>query len=196
MESVFLLSFSRPLKGALHGAIETLSMYGTIHFQGPTLTDAAPQSSISFTRSLDSNNGIQSLSTTGVTAGSDIGGLLYVPQLANSDPCTNLSSQYIARNVTRKASLPSGDVSLVAIAPWISATCTKSYLESASVDGVNGFLVYIARDINLVNYTAAIPPPSSDVAWTLDGDPLQSQQYPVFAINADDGNLIMDELSD
>ena len=47
-------------------------------------------------------------------------GFLYVPDLAISDPCYNISQEYIPYNVTKQANLPPTDFTLVAIAPVCS----------------------------------------------------------------------------
>ena len=150
----------------------------------------ALQSGISFNALLKGN--IQTLSPSITNAGSTIEGLLYVPDLRVSDPCTNVSKQYIPHNVTRQANLPSEGYNLVAHAPWISANCTKSYLASASSAGARAFLFYLVHGAS-----NALPPLANDAVWDLDdGGRWKAQnRYPVYALQASDGAEIMQQLS-
>ena len=148
------------------------------------------QSGISFNALLKGN--IQTLSSSITNAGSTIEGLLYVPTLRASDPCTNISKQYIPHNVTRQANLPSEGYNLVAHAPWISVSCTKSYLASASSAGARAFLFYLVHGPPNV-----LPPLPNDPAWNLnDGGQWKAQnRYPVYALQPSDGAEIMKQLS-
>jgi len=116
-----------------------------------------------------------------------------VPSLPPSDPCFIVSKQYISHNVTRKASLPANDYSLlIAHAPWISVNCTKSYLASAGSDGARAFIFY------LVDGSASTPPPDSNgPAWNLDdaGQWKAHNNFPVYAVQQSDGAQIMQQLS-
>ena len=148
------------------------------------------QPDLSFNALLQGN--IQTLSSSVTDTGSAVEGFVYVPTLQASDPCTNTSKQYIPHNVTRQANLPSKEYNLVAHAPWISASCTKSYLASASSDGARAFLFY------LVHGPSNVPPPlPNDPAWNLDdgGQWKAQNRYPVYALRASDGAEVMKQLS-
>ena len=65
-------------------------------------------------------------------------GLLHVPLLEADSECSNLSRQYVPNDVVRHGTI--GDSRLfnnlfMAIAPWISAECTKQYLDAARYPG-------------------------------------------------------------
>ena len=94
--------------------------------------------------------------------------------------------------MTRETNLPSNDYSLIAVAPWISANCTKSYLAAASSSGARAFLTYLALDPQ-----TRPPPVPNDPAWSLnDGGQWRStNKYPVYALQPSDGAQIMLQLS-
>ncbi|KAI2614922.1 hypothetical protein GGR54DRAFT_615346 [Hypoxylon sp. NC1633] len=135
---------------------------------------------------------ITTLSTTSVsTANGVIQGLLYVPDLPTDDPCQNLSSTYIPRNVTRQINLPTTNYNLIALAPWINANCTQSYLASAKLDPIRGMLFYLPDD------GIGQPPDVDDLAWDLgDGGAWKTtNRYPVYAIPSVSGKEMMRQLS-
>ena len=117
-------------------------------------------------------------------------GLLYVPDLDNSDPCLNISQQYITQSTTRQANLPPTDYSLIALAPWISANCTLSYLAAARADPARAFVFYPTDN------STDQPPPMNDPMWGLnDGGAWKSQnKYPVYAVPGQTGALLMHHL--
>ncbi|MCJ1439333.1 hypothetical protein MMC27_008725 [Xylographa pallens] len=137
-------------------------------------------------------NAIQTLSIDSVSAGGDVEGLLYVPSLAESDPCFTLSKQYVPRNVTRQSNLPPVDYHLIAVAPWISAACANSYLSSARANGARGLLTYLANDA-----ATTPPPPPTDIAWSIGGSLTwgAATGYPVYALQPSDGVQLMLQLS-
>lgn len=118
-----------------------------------------------------------------------------MPDLANADPCVDVSSQYVPSNVTRRANLPPENFTLIALAPWISVECTQAYLASARVDPARAFLFYLID--NGTFDASAKPPPISSPAWTLnDGGAWRSDNpFPIYAIPTNVGNLLMHELS-
>ncbi|MCJ1394171.1 hypothetical protein MMC18_007049 [Xylographa bjoerkii] len=142
--------------------------------------------------SLLQGNSIQTLSTDSISAGGDVEGLLYVPNLAESDPCSTSSKQYVPHNVTRQANLPPVDYYLIAVAPWISAACANSYLSSARSNGARGFLTYLAHDA-----TTTPPPPPTDPAWNIGGGLTwgAATGFPVYALQPSDGAQLMLQLS-
>ncbi|KAI1378529.1 hypothetical protein F4677DRAFT_411158 [Hypoxylon crocopeplum] len=135
---------------------------------------------------------ITTLSTTSVsTANGVVQGLLYVPDLADDDPCQNLSAPYIPQNATRQVNLPTTNYNLIALAPWINANCTLAFLASAKLDPIRAMLVYLPDgDTNQ-------PPAVDDEAWDLgDGGAWKAtNRYPVYAIPSTSGKQMMRQLS-
>jgi len=133
--------------------------------------------------------GIRTLSTNSASAGTDVTGLLYTPDLPANDPCINASAPYVPHNVTRKASLPNTDFDLIAVAPWISPACTLAYLNSASQDPVRGFLFFPPD-----NGTEEPPLPNSP-QWNLgDGGRWKhDNQYPVYVMPGQPGQTLLQE---
>ncbi|KAI0169121.1 hypothetical protein GGR52DRAFT_553810 [Hypoxylon sp. FL1284] len=135
---------------------------------------------------------ITTLSTTSVsTPNGVVQGLLYVPDLPSGDPCQSLAGSYIPPNVTRRVSLPTTSYNLIALAPWINATCTQSFLAAARTDPLRAMLVYRPDG------DAGQPPDVEDEAWDL-GDAgawKTTNRYPVYAISGASGNEMMRQLS-
>ncbi|KAI9820135.1 MAG: hypothetical protein M1832_003842 [Thelocarpon impressellum] len=154
---------------------------------GTSEIDRVPMN-ISF--SLHSGADIRTLSTNTANRGDSISGLLYVPDIAQSDPCFNASKSHVPANVTRQANLPKMDYDLVALAPWISPKCTLTFLEAARLDPVGAFVFY-QPDLG-----ADQPPPISDAMWGLgDGGRWKSENhYPVYAVPGQTGAILMQEL--
>ncbi|KAI5209411.1 hypothetical protein E4T39_00838 [Aureobasidium subglaciale] len=105
-------------------------------------------------------------------------GLLYVPDVAG------VCAQSLPANVTRYRHLPV-DSPKVAIAPWISPSCTLSYLETAPKN-VAAFIFYIPDQTNSPLASANSP------TWSLgDGGHWKSViDYPVYAIASQIGQQI------
>ena len=101
----------------------------------------------------------------------------------------NTSALYIPSNVTRLSDLPATQYLYVAIAPWISAPCTLSYLAAAK--GATAFMFYHPDN------SSSTPPPVSDPSWDLgDGGRWKAQnKYPVYAIPGLEGAIIIQELA-
>ena len=100
--------------------------------------------------------------------------------------------QYVPSNVTRIRDLPTKEYLYLALAPWFSAACTKSYLAAArAVQGLDGLMFYIP------NSSTSTPPPIADGIWNLnDGGRWKSEnKYPVYAIPGVDGAIIMQQLA-
>jgi len=137
-------------------------------------------SNISYTYdSPSSSDIIRTLSTNAATSASNRQGFLYVPDLDSTDPCRNASRSYFPENVTRLNDLPS-NLPIVAIAPWLSPTCTETYLRTAASHGVAAFVFF------LPNGTSDLPPAANDPVWGLGdgGQWKQNNPYPVYAIPA------------
>ncbi|MCJ1404314.1 hypothetical protein MMC11_007539, partial [Xylographa trunciseda] len=146
---------------------------------------------ISYTVILQGNS-MQTLSTDSISVGGDVEGLLYVPNLAKSDPCFTPSEQYVPHNVTRQTNLPPVDYYLFAVAPWITAACANSYLTSARSNGARGFLTYRVHDAATTS-----PPPPTDPAWNIGGSLAweAAAGFPVYALQPFDGAHLMLQLS-
>lgn len=100
--------------------------------------------------------------------------------------------QYVPSNVTRIRDLPTKEYLYLALAPWFSAACTKSYLAAArAVQGIDGLMFYIPNSSN------STPPPIADGIWNLnDGGRWKSEnKYPVYAIPGVNGARIMQQLA-
>jgi len=135
-------------------------------------------SNISYTYDSPSSfDNIRTLSTNGASSTSSRQGFIYVPDLESTDTCWNASRSYFPRNVTRLNHLPS-NWPIVAIAPWLSPTCTATYLRTATTDGVAAFIFF------LPNSTSDLPPTANDAVWGLGdgGQWKQNNPYPVYAI--------------
>lgn len=147
------------------------------------------QKNISF--HLDDFKAVRTLSANIDADGGGVQGLLYVPDLQPNDPCLNQSDPYIPHNVTRKVNLPRGDVSLVALAPWLDPACVQSYLAAARLDPVAAFYFYFPDN------STGQPPPVSNPRWSLNdgGQWKATNRYPVYAIPGATGFQLMQELS-
>ncbi|KAI0023799.1 hypothetical protein F4780DRAFT_23160 [Xylariomycetidae sp. FL0641] len=150
----------------------------------------ALSSDIAYSEDLLTN--ITTLSTNYVwTTNGVVQGLLYVPDLNVDDPCYDIAKDYIPANATRQVNLPTTDYNLIALAPWINEGCTKSFLASAGLDQLRGFLFYRPED------GAVKPPPAESDAWNLDeGDSWKTENhYPIYAIPGAAGWGMMQQLS-
>ncbi|KAG9948575.1 hypothetical protein KCU85_g4860, partial [Aureobasidium melanogenum] len=111
-------------------------------------------------------------------------GFLYVPDVAA------VCAQSVPRNVTTYRDLPPTN-SIVAIAPWLSPSCTLSYLQAASNDMVAAFVFYLPDQSD--------PPlaPANSPTWDLgDGGHWKSVVgYPVYAIDSSVGIMTMQQLA-
>ncbi|KAI0158349.1 hypothetical protein GGR57DRAFT_460063 [Xylariaceae sp. FL1272] len=118
-------------------------------------------------------------------------GLLYVPDLDGDDPCNTVIDQYIPSNVTRQKNLPDTDYKLIALAPWISVNCTRSFFKSARVDPVRAMLVYQP------DAPDGEPPHAESEDWDLDdgGAWKETNHFPVYAVPSSSGKGMMFQLS-
>ncbi|KAI2604003.1 uncharacterized protein GGS25DRAFT_444424 [Hypoxylon fragiforme] len=150
----------------------------------------ALSSQIAYSEDLLGN--ITTLSTTSVTTSNGVvQGLLYVPDLGVNDSCQALAEPYIPQNVTRQVNLPTTSYNLIALAPWINADCTQSFLASARLDPIRGMLVYLPDN------STSQPPAVDDQAWDLgDGGAWRTtNRYPIYAIPGASGAEMMRQLS-
>ncbi|KAK3336471.1 hypothetical protein B0T19DRAFT_39880 [Cercophora scortea] len=126
------------------------------------------------------------------TANGVIQGLLYIPDLPADDPCVNQTAPYVPASAARQADLPPSNYNLIAIAPWISVECTKSYLASAHTDPIRGLIFFRPSDDGSDG-----PPPADSSLWDLDdGDRWRTQSgYPIYAVSGQTGEQMMYHLS-
>lgn len=123
-------------------------------------------------------------------------GLLHVPLLEADSECYNLSRQYVPKDVVRHGTI--GDAHLfnnlfMAIAPWISAECTKKYLDAARYPGddFRGMVFYVPGD------STERPPDISSPQWNMDDGGSWKNQYsfPVYAIPGAMGQAVVNKLA-
>jgi hypothetical protein len=114
-----------------------------------------------------------------------------VPDLHPEDPCVEITAPLVPQNVTRLTNLPNVKVPLIALAPWLSANCTQSFLNAERQDSVSAAVFY--QPVNSIN----MPPPANDPFWGLnDGGAWKSKNdFPVYAIPGKTGAELMYALS-
>ncbi|RDI81120.1 hypothetical protein Vi05172_g8999 [Venturia inaequalis] len=166
----------------------------TLDFPDPDSTplyqDTFKQVNATLSYTHEEKNKIRTLSATSSTAGSDIDGLLYVPIIDN--PNCNISTSLVPQNVTKTANLPGhSSISLIAIAPWISAECTLAYLAAVQRDAIRSFLFFIPDG------GTTQPPVPNDPQWTLNdgGRWKTTNKFSVYAIPGATGAALMQQLS-
>ncbi|KAK4195827.1 hypothetical protein QBC40DRAFT_288359 [Triangularia verruculosa] len=120
-----------------------------------------------------------------------IQGLLYVPDLPYGHECVEETALHVPQSVVRQSSLPPTNYYLIAIAPWISARCSRAYLSSARTAPVRGFLFYLPG-----NSTEA-PPAAESELWNIAEEFEWKAQsgYPIYAISSMAGQVMMQHLS-
>ncbi|KAK3329532.1 hypothetical protein B0H66DRAFT_610450 [Apodospora peruviana] len=118
-------------------------------------------------------------------------GLLYVPELPANDPCVDELVGHVPDSAARRSDLPPANYNLIALAPWVSADCSKSYLDAARTDPLRGFIFY--RPDN----SSDGPLPVDAPEWDIDGDAKWKTQsaYTVFAVSGLEGQHMMQNLS-
>lgn len=110
-----------------------------------------------------------------------------MPSLPHS--CTNTSKQGLPSSAPRVDDVLFDNYNVIAIVPWLSQDCTRSYL--AAANRLASALITYVPD----NSTEA-PPPVSDEQWFLnDGGRWKSDsQFPVYAIPGASGFAIAQQL--
>ncbi|CAK7198562.1 hypothetical protein SEUCBS139899_001225 [Sporothrix eucalyptigena] len=118
-------------------------------------------------------------------------GLLYVPDLALDDPCIESEREYVPDSAVRQGNLPATNYNLIALAPWYSVNCTKSYLSSARYDPLRAFIFYQPSN------DTTKPPGPDDETWDLfdNGAWKVDNHYPIFAVSGALGTEMMYQLS-
>ncbi|KAF7713817.1 Uncharacterized protein PECH_005826 [Penicillium ucsense] len=147
---------------------------------------AGPGSAGNVTGSVQENVGfrfvldrtVRTLSTNGVPASHKTTGLLFVPTLPSDDPCNDILEAYIPETVTRQEDIVAYDYPHIAIAPWLSAECAKSFLTASSNANVDALIFF------LIENESAIPPAAEDDTWNLsdNNEWKADNEYPVYAI--------------
>lgn len=135
---------------------------------------------------------ITTLTTTNIqTRNGVINGLLYVPDIPQSNPCHEQQYEFIPRNVTTQAQLPPTTYNLIALAPWFNTSCTQAYLASARLDPIRGFIFY--RPNNSTREPQGVNTP----VWNLGDDNVWQTEnhFPVFAVPGSEGLKMMEQLS-
>ncbi|KAF2664077.1 hypothetical protein BT63DRAFT_100458 [Microthyrium microscopicum] len=142
-------------------------------------------SSVSFRYDLPSE--VITLSTTNADPSNDLTGLLYVPELDAGSSCEDKIYQYVPKNATSNLQLPQGaQFAFLAVAPWISVTCTQQWLYAARDDPLRAFIFFLPN-----NETSA--PKANDPAWSLgdNGKWKKTSKFPVYAIDGASGGSIL-----
>jgi hypothetical protein len=119
-------------------------------------------------------------------------GFLYVPDLPVDDPCLKQAEPFVPASAVRRSDLPPTDsYNLIALAPWISSTCSKNYMQSASLAPIRALIFY--RPGN----SSTTPPAASSAVWDIDGSTKWRAQgsFLVFAVPSSAGQKMMHHLS-
>ncbi|KAJ5477493.1 hypothetical protein N7539_007637 [Penicillium diatomitis] len=98
--------------------------------------------------------------------------------LSSDDPCNDILEAYIPETVTRQEDIVAYDYPHIAIAPWLSAECAKSFLTASSNANVDALIFF------LIENESTIPPAAEDDTWNLSdsSDWKADNEYPVYAI--------------
>ena len=93
--------------------------------------------------------------------------------------------------MTRQRDLPSVNAQFIALVPWISQECTRSYLTTAAQYGSQAYITY------LPNGQPGIPPPVNDPVWAMgDGGRWKANfPFPVYAIPGSTGATFTNALA-
>lgn len=129
------------------------------------------------------------LSSGNLSKEASVRGFIYVPLLDPDDRCGNSTASIIPRNVTRQEDFPRTDYDFIALAPWVSPNCTRSYLTAAADDDASAFVFYKPGS------GSDLPPPFTDSMWDLhdEGSWRSDFEYPVYAVSGKVGSNLMDE---
>ncbi|KAK2756177.1 hypothetical protein FQN54_005585 [Arachnomyces sp. PD_36] len=155
---------------------------------GGTDPDSLTSVSNDLSYHLSLNAKTRELSGGNSSDGEPMKGFIYVPVLDYKE-CVNSTGFTIPQNVTRKEDFPRSDYDLIALAPWVSANCSFSYLDVAKADSAKGFLFYKP------DTTDKVPPPDTDPKWGLSeaGDWESDVEYPVYAVPGLVGDTLMNQ---
>ena len=118
--------------------------------------------------------------------GEQISGLMHTPSVT-SELCAQAELEAgVPANTTRSPNLPSGKYRYVALAPWLSTDCVQEYLSSARSVNTEAFLFYLPGG------DAEDPPDPDSSDWELgdDGDWMTENDFPIFALTGQAGELL------
>jgi len=117
--------------------------------------------------------------------------LLYVPTLQLDDPCLYESAPYVPDAAVRRPDLPPTNYYVVALSPWTSIECARSYLDAARKDPIHAFIFYKPGN------TSDNPPPSEDSEWDMGdkGKWKEQSRFPIYAVSGLAGQSMMFNLS-
>jgi hypothetical protein len=113
--------------------------------------------------------------------------LLYLPELDPGSTCENEIFKYVPSNATSQVHLPmDAQFAFLAVAPWISSTCTSEFLYAARDDPLRAFIFFLPDDSHDV-------PGANDPKWSLGdgGKWKKSNKFPVYAISGKDGGKVL-----
>ena len=135
------------------------------------------------------NPEIRTLSSNNPDKLDEIQGLLYVPQIGIA--CTNVSSPYVPKNVTRLSDFRGSSYPVVALVPWTTPNCTQEYLTQMRMDDTQGAIFFQPGNSD------SEPPSVNDPSWSLndDGKWLSENQFPIYALPGSVGAYLMPELA-
>lgn len=132
---------------------------------------------------------IVTLSTNGASLEAPPQGIIYVPRLANTSQCIDMSAPFVPTNVTTLSDFPS-NFDAIALFPWVSANCTAEYLAAANNQQNLGVITY------LPNAGVGPPPGSSDPAWNMANSQWKnSYLFPIYAVPSSVGQQWVQEAS-
>ncbi|KAF7597038.1 hypothetical protein BBP40_010512 [Aspergillus hancockii] len=172
-------------------AVKSLTTAATLFAEPGSATNTATSSindSAAFHFVVDGT--VQTLSTQ--TAGKDpIRGLLFVPGLDVEDPCNNITAPLIPANVTRYPDVERIRYPTIGLAPWVSAECAQSFLDSSQRSGSAALVFFLLSNNNTK------PPRAGDPMWSLsDGGGWDNRSdLPVYAIPGPAGATLMHQLA-
>ncbi|KAK0631711.1 hypothetical protein B0T14DRAFT_8604 [Immersiella caudata] len=162
--------------------------YWELPTPGTTVTNiTAKHSDITYSTRISGNITVLAPRTT-----PDTGGLLYVPDLPPDDVCAKRAEPFVPASVVRLSGLPPTDnYNLIALAPWISSTCSKKYMDAASRAPIRALIFYRP------NNSSATPPHATSAVWEINGSTRWRAKSPylVFAVPGLAGQNMMRQLS-
>ncbi|KAJ5543447.1 hypothetical protein N7461_009450 [Penicillium sp. DV-2018c] len=135
---------------------------------------------------------VQTISNNGLPRTGLVSGLLFVPSLESEDPCYDITASSVPANVTRYEDVKDYGYSLVGLAPWVSPTCSLSFLDAAREAGAHGMIFFQPSSSD-----TGLPPDSNNPTWKIDaeGKWRLDHQYPVYVIPGPAGLTLINDLS-
>lgn len=164
-----------------------VSFYLSSHryYKASFADSACSQDNITF--AIDISTDILTLYTGSASRGDAISGLLYVPEVEETERCPDLSQ--IPSNVTHKDDLPNANYALIGFAPWISGGCSQLFLKAVSTDTsiVRAFVFFTPDpDVGI--------PPRTHSSWA--GVSFKNLDFPIYAIQGIKGIQLMGKVAE